>query len=114
MAATNRAVGTRPFVNDIDAPGMAHGAIVFSEHPRARVLAIHTDEAADMPGVVRILTADDIPGERVLGLYAKDWPVYIKVGEVTRYIGDALACVVAETEAEAVLRRPASRSIMRF
>lgn len=96
-----RAVGTRPFVNDIDAPGMAHGAIVFSEHPRARVLAIHTDEAADMPGVVRILTADDIPGERVLGLYAKDWPVYIKVGEVTRYIGDALACVVAETEAEA-------------
>ena len=94
-----RAVGTRPFVNDIDAPGMAHGAIVFSEHPRARVLAIHTDEAADMPGVVRILTADDIPGERVLGLYAKDWPVYIKVGEVTRYIGDALACVVAETEA---------------
>lgn len=109
-----RAVGTRPFVNDIDAPGMAHGAIVFSEHPRARVLAIHTDEAADMPGVVRILTADDIPGERVLGLYAKDWPVYIKVGEVTRYIGDALACVVAGTEAEPVLRRPASRSIMRF
>lgn len=45
-----RAVGTHPFVNDIDAPGMAHGAIVFSEHPRARVLAIHTDEAADMPG----------------------------------------------------------------
>ena len=79
-----RAVGTRPFVNDIDAPGMVHGAIVFSEHPRARVLAIHTDETADMPGVVRILTADDIPGERVLGLYAKDWPVYIKVGEVTR------------------------------
>ena len=37
----------------------------------------------------------------MLGLYAKDWPVYIKVGEVTRYIGDALACVVAETEAEA-------------
>ncbi len=36
-----RAVGTRPFVNDIDAPGMAHGAIVFSEHPPARVLAIH-------------------------------------------------------------------------
>ena len=109
-----RAVGTRPFVNDIDAPGMAHGAIVFSEHPRARVLAIHTDEAADMPGVVRILTADDIPGERVLGLYAKDWPVYIKVGEVTRYIGDALACVVAEPRPKPVLRRPASRSIMRF
>ena len=54
-----------------------------------------------MPGVVRILTADDIPGERVLGLYAKDWPVYIRVGEITRYIGDALACVIAETEAEA-------------
>ena len=31
----------------------------------------------------------------------RNWPVCIKVGEVTRYIGDALACVVAETEAEA-------------
>ena len=96
-----RAIGTRPFVNDLDAPGMAHGALVFSEYPRARVLAIHTEEATNMPGVIRILTADDIPGERVLGLYAKDWPVYVAIGETTRYIGDVLACVVAETEEQA-------------
>ncbi len=96
-----RAIGTRPFVNDMEAPGMAHGALVFSEHPRARVLAIHTEEAAAMPGVIRILRAEDIPGERVLGLYAKDWPVYVKAGEITRYIGDALACVIAESEEEA-------------
>lgn len=96
-----RAVGTRPFVDDLQVPGMAHGALVFSEHPRARVLAIHTAEAEAMPGVVRVLAAEDIPGERVLGLYAKDWPVYVKAGEITRYIGDVLACVVAESESEA-------------
>lgn len=96
-----RAIGSRPFVCDIAVSGMTHGAIVFSEHPRARILALHTDEAASMPGVIRIFTADDIPGERVLGLYAKDWPVYVRVGEITRYIGDALACVVAETEEQA-------------
>lgn len=97
----DRAVGVRPFVNDLAAPGMAHGALVFSSHPRARVLKLDTEEALNMPGVIRIFTADDIPGERILGLYAKDWPVYVRPGEETRYIGDVLACVVAETEAEA-------------
>lgn len=97
----DRAIGARPFVNDLEAPGMAHGALVFSEHPRARVLAIHTEKASAMPGVIRIFSAPDVPGERVLGLYSKDWPVYIAVGEETRYIGDVLACVVAETEDEA-------------
>lgn len=96
-----RALGIRPFVNDLHFPGMLHGALVFSRYPRARVMALHYKHVSAMPGVIRILTADDIPGERFLGLYAKDWPVYVRPGEETRYIGDVLACVVAETEAVA-------------
>ena len=41
---------------------MLHGAMVLTEHPRARILKIHVDEAAAMPGVVRVFTAADVPG----------------------------------------------------
>jgi selenium-dependent xanthine dehydrogenase len=79
--------------------GMLHGALRWSDHPRARILSINTEPAADFPGVVRVFTADDIPGERHTGLIVKDWPLMMKPGEETRYLGDVLAGVVAETEA---------------
>jgi selenium-dependent xanthine dehydrogenase len=90
-----RALGERPFVADLRLPGMLHGAVVLTAHPRARVLAIDVAIARGMPGVVRILTASDVPGERFVGLVVRDWPVFVAVGEITRYVGDVLAFVVA-------------------
>jgi aldehyde oxidoreductase len=49
--------------------------------------------------VIRVITAADVPGERTIGLIKQDWPLMIAVGETTRYVGDVLAVVVAETEA---------------
>jgi len=51
-----------------------------------------------MPGVARVLTADDVPGERRVGLIVKDWPVFVAAGEVTCSVGDVLALVVADTQ----------------
>lgn len=96
-----RALGTRLFVNDVQVPGMAHGALVFSEHPRARVLGIDCTAARNMPGVIGIFSAGDIPGRRHVGMFEKDWPVYVAVGEITCAVCDVLACVVAESEDEA-------------
>ncbi len=96
--AYEMAVGKRLFVNDLKFDGMLHGALCFSEHPKARVLEIDVSEASKIKGVVRIYTAQDVPGERFVGLITKDWPLMIKTGETTRYIGDVLAGVVAETE----------------
>ena len=45
-----------------------------------------------------------MPGERHTGLIVKDWPLLVAAGETTRYVGDALALVVAETEDESVSR----------
>ena len=42
-----------------------------SDHPRARVLSIDTSKAQKLPGAVRVITADDIPGERIVGLLTK-------------------------------------------
>ena len=77
---------------------MVHGALKFSEHPRAKVLKIDTADAEKLEGVLRVFTADDIPGERYTGLIVPDWPLMVKRGETTRYIGDVIAGVVAETE----------------
>ncbi len=91
-------LGEKPFVDDMYAPGMLHGALVMSEHPRARVLAIHAEAVRAMPGVLRILTAADVPGERGTGLNVPDLPVFVAVGEVTCCMGDFLAMVVADTQ----------------
>jgi xanthine dehydrogenase molybdenum-binding subunit len=91
------ALGDKPYVNDLSAPGMLHGALRFSDHPRARVLGIDAEPARAHPGVVAVLLAGDVPGERVQGAITKDWPQLVAEGETTRYVGDVLAVVVAET-----------------
>ncbi len=91
------ALGAQPFIADIDVPGLLHGAVTLSPHARARVLSIDTRKAAALPGVVRVATAKDVPGERWVGQIYKDWPCFVAEGEEVRYVGDVLAAVAAET-----------------
>jgi len=97
LGGLEQALGERPFVDDMRVPGMLHGAPVLSEHPRAKVVAIRTPAAMALPGVVRVFTAADVPGERGTGLNVPDLPVFVAVGETTCYVGDFLAMVVADT-----------------
>ncbi|MEI7664289.1 MAG: molybdopterin cofactor-binding domain-containing protein, partial [Bacteroidota bacterium] len=99
--AYDTAIGKRKFVNDMHAEGMLHGALRFSDHPRARVVSIDLREASETDGVVKIFTAADVPGDRFTGLIFSDWPLMIAPGETTRYIGDVIAGVVAQDEASA-------------
>ena len=95
------ALGEKPFVADLRVEGMLHGAVVLAPCARARVLAIDVTPALAAPGVVRVVTAADVPGERHVGLVVRDWPVLVAVGETTRCVGDVLALVVAETQFDA-------------
>src|SRR5206468_1932916 len=97
LGGFEQTLGEKPFVDDMRAPGMLHGALVLSEHPRAKVLAIHTAAAQAAPGVVRIFTAADVPGERGTGLNTPDLPLFVAAGETTCCVGDFLAMVVADT-----------------
>ncbi|MGE5692088.1 MAG: selenium-dependent xanthine dehydrogenase [Pseudomonadota bacterium] len=97
IAAEAYALGEEPYVGDLTAPGMLHGALRFSDHPRARVLRIDTSRAEAHPDVVAVVTARDVPGERVQGLLERDWPQLVAEGEETRYVGDVLAAVAART-----------------
>lgn len=88
-------LGERLFVDDIAVPGMLHGALTLSPHPRARVLRIDTVRARALPGVRAVATAADVPGERWYGLLHQDWPGFVAVGEEVRCVGDVLAAVAA-------------------
>jgi xanthine dehydrogenase molybdenum-binding subunit len=94
-------LGDRPYIDDMKVPGMLYGAFLFSPRPRIRVLRIDTEQAAARPGVVRVLTAPDVPGQRYQGLIYKDWPLFVAAGETTSCIGDILAAVVADTQKSA-------------
>ena len=91
------ALGDRPFVVDIDAPGLLQGALVLSPHARAKVQRIDVSKARAAPGVVAVATAADVPGDRWVGQIVPDWPVFVAEGEEARYVGDVLAAVAAET-----------------
>ncbi|HIP72044.1 MAG TPA: selenium-dependent xanthine dehydrogenase, partial [Anaerolineae bacterium] len=96
--AQNLVLGQHKFVDDIHLDGMVYGALRFSDHPRTQVLRIDTGAAEALPGVIRVFTAKDVPGGRIIGLIRQDWPLMIAEGETTHYVGDVLALAVAETE----------------
>jgi len=91
------ALGEKPFVGDLVEPGMLHGAVRLSDHPRARVVRIDTSRALAHPGVFAVATAADVPGERTQGSLTRDWRQLVAEGEVTAYVGDVLAAVAAES-----------------
>jgi aldehyde oxidoreductase len=99
--ATELALGDRGYIDDMNVPGMLHGALRLTDHSRADVLRIDPAAALAAPGVVAVYTAADVPGELRVGIIDTDWPVFIPEGGRTSYYGDVLAIVVAETKSQA-------------
>ena len=96
--AVEKTLGTGIYVDDIHIEGMLHGSCVRPEFPRILVKKIDTQKAKEYPGVVEVFTKQNLPELQNLGHLVKDWPALIGEGEETRYVGDALALVVAESE----------------
>ncbi|MDO5135275.1 MAG: selenium-dependent xanthine dehydrogenase [Eubacteriales bacterium] len=92
-----KVLGYGEFADDIEMEGMIYGSAVRSEYPRARVLAIHTEEAKALPGVVAVYTAEDVPGKVKIGHLKEDWDGLVPVGSLVHFLGDAIALVAAET-----------------
>ena len=101
-----KVTGTGVYPDDVYMDGMLYASAVRSAYPRARVLAIHTEEAKALPGVAGVFTAADIPGSNKVGHLKKDWDTMIAVGDVTHYLGDAV-CVVAAEDAETLAKAKA-------
>lgn len=95
--AREKVLGTGEYPDDIYLDGMIYGSAVRSEYPRAKVLAIHAQEAKALEGVIGVFTAEDIPGQVKVGHLKQDWDTMIPVGKTTHYLGDAICLVAAET-----------------
>src|SRR3569832_1771369 len=89
----HKVTGAAIFASDVEVPGMLHGKILRSTVPHARIRSIDTSAALAMPGVVAVLTGEDLknlPGSAIRwGLSLRDRPV-IALDKV-RYVGDPVA-----------------------
>ena len=92
-----KVLGYGEYVDDVEMEDMLHVSAVRSKYPRARILDIDFSEALAMDGVVAVYTAEDVPNNKV-GHLQQDWDVMIPKGEITRFVGDGICLVVAESE----------------
>ena len=92
-----KVLGSGAYCDDIEMEGIVHASAVRSQYPRAKVLDIDASKALELPGVLAVLTAEDVPNNKV-GHIQHDWDVFIAKGDITRCVGDAICLVVAENE----------------
>ena len=100
--AIPKVTGEALFSDDLKFPGMLHAAVKRAMIPHGILKSLDIERAKALPGVVDILTAEDIPGQKTHGLVIHDWPSLIGLEERVRYVGDAVAIVAADTRATAL------------
>ncbi|MDH3215045.1 MAG: xanthine dehydrogenase family protein molybdopterin-binding subunit [Candidatus Krumholzibacteria bacterium] len=89
-----RVSGKAVYGHDISLPNMLYGAILRAQYPCAKIKAIDVSKAAKLPGVVCVITADDVDVAHMS--HKRDHPV-LKKGEVN-CIRDEIAAVAASTK----------------
>ncbi len=96
--------GKATFVDDVKVPGMLHAAILRSPHAHARIRSIETAGALAIPGVVAVLTFQDIAplAKRIpIRLYPlpglERYLQYPLARDTVRYVGEAVAVAIAES-----------------
>jgi len=103
-----KVTGRAQYLADMSAPGMCHGRILRSPYPHARLIRIDASKALKVPGVIAVLTRDDILRDE--GIEPFYGPVFkdqtVVAVEKVRHVGDPVAAVAALTldAAEEALR----------
>ena len=105
--------GRGRYVDDIVVTGMKHAVFVRCPHAHAKIKTIDAKEAKAAPGVIGVLTGKELRPTAVGNLIC-GWMIHSKDGspmkmgahpplamDVVRYVGDAVAVVVAETKGQA-------------
>ena len=101
--------GTGTFSEDITLTGMLYASLVRSTLAHADIVSINTEAARAMPGVVAVFTAADFSDDE-MGTIPTDWTLPIMDGipdryplarDAVKYVGEAVAVVIAETRAQA-------------
>jgi len=94
--ADEKTLGTGLYTDDLVVKDMVYAKALRTKYPRARVISIDKENAEKHPDCIKIITAEDIPGKNKCGHITKDWDALIQTGDITRYVGDAVAIAVTQ------------------
>jgi aldehyde oxidoreductase len=94
--ALEKATGTTLYAADIAVDGCAYIKVLRSPHHHAKIIHIDKKEAEAIPGVLTVLTAEDVKGTNILKMAGDDQPILC--GNKVRFIGDPVVAVVATSE----------------
>src|SRR5919112_6250367 len=108
--ALGHVTGRTQFFEDVNPTGMLHLKMHRSDRHHALLKAVDTSAALEVPGVVRVLTHEDVPANwytilRLIGVEPNDEPVLPEAGVL--YRGEPIVAVVATSE-EAALKGAAA------
>ena len=88
-----KVTGRALYADDIMLPRMVYGRLLRSPHPHARILSIEAQPALALPGVLAVITGEDVP--RKYGILPSSQDEYALAMEKVRYVGDPVAAVAA-------------------
>ena len=97
--AAGKTTGAGKYTDDLSLPGMLVGKILHSPHPHARIKRIDSSRAEQVDGVVAVVIGPDAPN--TYGILPVGHDEHALAVDKVRYVGDNVACVVAEDEATA-------------
>ena len=95
-----KVTGKAKFTDDLKFANVLYAAPAYSDFVHARIVSIDISVAEKVPGVVRVLTAQDVPGVNRFGQIIRDYRIF--ADDKIRYHGDVVAVVVAETREIAI------------
>lgn len=95
-----KVTGKAKYTDDIKFPGALYAVPVYSDYVSARIIEIQTEQAVLQPGVVKVITFKDIPGNLQFGQIIKDYSILAH--DRIRTSGDVIAVIVAESRQQAI------------
>ncbi len=99
--AADKVTGRAQYTADLSLPNMLHGKILGSPIAHGRVKRIDKSKAEALPGVVAVITGDDVP-ETMYGVSPARYDEHILAREKVRHVGDEVAAVAAIDEKTAI------------
>jgi len=94
-----KVTGNAKYSGDYNMVGMLHAKILWPKYSVAKVIKIDTSRAEKMYGVEKVITRKHIKGTNLSGIFEPyDRPVLVGENEEIKFLGDALAIVVANSE----------------
>src|SRR5215510_7449202 len=101
--------GTATYTDDVKLPGLTYAMFVRSPYAHARITSVNVEAARKAPGVIQVFTGSDVKDDlvpvpcawNVPNCDLKVPPHPLLAWETVRYVGDAVAMVIAESRAQA-------------